>query len=696
MAKEGFEAARNAAQAAGSAPPAKGKSALGSHPKTYTQLTGPAGKVYLLEESQLEKLQTLSTTPNSAGFAGLVTDEVPAGLNEVEWEGWMAIIEEEIEPMASVDWQEYSHKVNQPCPTTIAPLNQDLETVLATTAEHPFFVDLGATVHISPCKSNFLTLQPITPKAIKGVGGSAISACGIGCIQLRTAEGTMVPLRNALYVPNSTVRLISTYRCWDKNNRKVYQSYHIKFIERHETENGTDSPPLPSVKSNIPPIPSLQELNDASPLTPQDNDDDLSGFDINEEAQETKLEQNDADPTETAGLRRSSRVRQPTEKVAGDTRRPPTRLERAVEELRQSGQRIKEQRMERRIEGQESNTAEMEAKDEHQAPLTIESNDQQAPAPNPEVDHDRILAAILTQFSDIDPLPSNIEEEPRTWEEAKRGPDAEKWEEGYREEMKSLKEMGVYQLIPRSEVPKGQKVRKGRPIFKIKKDKHGNPVRYKVQLVFKGYEQIYGKDYNKTTSPTACMESWQILLHIAATEGWDMTQINIKTAFLYGLLPDDKVQYMEQPEGFKELGKEDWVCELVQGLYGMKQAGRIWNRTMNERMLSWGFTRLACESCIYYRKSTTGTVIAAVHVDDFLSIASSKDENDRLKSQMRSVWTISDLGTPRYLVGVSVEWDRMEKTVALSQTAFIDRVVQQFGQKDAYPLLLPMDPGTKL
>ncbi|KAG5732162.1 hypothetical protein E4T56_gene5874 [Termitomyces sp. T112] len=55
------------------------------------------------------------------------------------------------------------------------------------------------------------------------------------------------------------------------------------------------------------------------------------------------------------------------------------------------------------------------------------------------------------------------------------------------------------------------------------------------------------------------MESWCILLHIAAAEGWDAAQINVKTAFLYGILPEDEVQYMEQPEGFEEGGKEDLV-----------------------------------------------------------------------------------------------------------------------------------------
>ena len=149
------------------------------------------------------------------------------------------------------------------------------------------------------------------------------------------------------------------------------------------------------------------------------------------------------------------------------------------------------------------------------------------------------------------------------------------------------------------------------------------------------------KDYTKTTSLTARMESWQILLHTAATLDWDAQQIDIKTAFLYGLLPENEVQYMEQPKGFEEQGKEEWVWMIQRGLYDMKQSGRIWNQTMNEQMLSWGFTRLSCESCIYYRSSDSGMIIFAVHVDDFLSIASNKDENERFKNQMRNVWTIS-------------------------------------------------------
>jgi hypothetical protein len=290
----------------------------------------------------------------------------------------------------------------------------------------------------------------------------------------------------------------------------------------------------------------------------------------------------------------------------------------------------------------------------------------------------------------------DFEVDPLSWEEAKNSPHCEEWWISYQDELNSLKEMGVYVLVPRSEVPAGQKIHKGKPVFHVKRDATGTVYRRKTWLVFRGFEQIYGRDYNKTTSPTARMESWRILLHIAAHLGWDAQQIDIKTAFLYGLLPDDETQYMFQPEGFEELGKETYVWKLVRGLYGMKQAGRIWNRTMNAKMLQWGFTRLLSESCIYYRKTASGILIAAVHVNDFLIIASSKAENDRFKQQMRSAWTISELGAVRFVVGIAVDWDPPNRVIKLSQTALIDRIILQFGQLDAAPLSVPMAPSLKL
>jgi len=138
------------------------------------------------------------------------------------------------------------------------------------------------------------------------------------------------------------------------------------------------------------------------------------------------------------------------------------------------------------------------------------------------------------------------------------------------------------------------------------------------------------------------------------------------------------------------------MWRIEQGLYGMKQSRRIWNQTMNEQMISWGFTCLSCESCIYYRSSDSGTIVLAVHVDDFLSIVSNKEENEQFKNQMCNVWTISDLGAVHFVIGIAVTWDQPNQMVMLSQTALIDKIVAQFSQKNASPASVPMDPGLKL
>lgn len=240
MEKQGFDAAHSATARAGgttTSQPAKGKgtnnmaNTMGSA-KIYTQLTGPKGKVYLVEEGDLGKLQTLSTGSDStASFAGLVTDQiegtVPSADNN-EWQGWMATIEEEDEPRMSINWREHTAD-NKHKSTMIAPLDQSQDTALTAISAHPFYIDTGATVHISPCKSDFLTLQPIVPKAIKGVGGSTISAHGVGNIRLRTAEESYLLLQDALYVPKSTVHLISVSHISLNNN--THSSFDHEGIE---------------------------------------------------------------------------------------------------------------------------------------------------------------------------------------------------------------------------------------------------------------------------------------------------------------------------------------------------------------------------------------------------------------------------------------------------------------------------------
>jgi hypothetical protein len=87
-------------------------------------------------------------------------------------------------------------------------------------------------------------------------------------------------------------------------------------------------------------------------------------------------------------------------------------------------------------------------------------------------------------------------------------------------------------------------------------------------LVAKGYAQKEGVDYNKVFSLVVKHSSIRILLALVAQLNLELAQLDVKNAFLHGHLKE-KI-YMSQPDGFKAIGKETWVCKLNKSLYGLK------------------------------------------------------------------------------------------------------------------------------
>ncbi|RDB23168.1 hypothetical protein Hypma_009671 [Hypsizygus marmoreus] len=151
-------------------------------------------------------------------FAGLASMDPPnhAHIEEEEYEGWITFEES----TASVDWKTNLRPVDESAYSTIAPLQQSKSTPIVSLDEFPFYLDSGATVHISPDKTDFLTLHAIPPRVIKGVGSATINALGIGSVRLRISRGSYLTLENVLYIPNSTVRLLSV-QCLAKDSNVI-------------------------------------------------------------------------------------------------------------------------------------------------------------------------------------------------------------------------------------------------------------------------------------------------------------------------------------------------------------------------------------------------------------------------------------------------------------------------------------------
>jgi len=84
---------------------------------------------------------------------------------------------------------------------------------------------------------------------------------------------------------------------------------------------------------------------------------------------------------------------------------------------------------------------------------------------------------------------------------------------------------------------------------------------------------------------------------MAALKDWVAYGLDVRNAYLYGEL--DEEIYMEQPEGFKIPGKEDYVLRLLRALYGLKQAGLAWWQTLKQSMEELSFTSLASDAGVF-------------------------------------------------------------------------------------------------
>jgi len=110
------------------------------------------------------------------------------------------------------------------------------------------------------------------------------------------------------------------------------------------------------------------------------------------------------------------------------------------------------------------------------------------------------------------------------------------------------------------------------------------------------------------------LESICTILHIGATNDWDIDHLDVKTTFLHGEL--DKEIYMEQLEGAKAFGKEDWVCCLNKILYGLCQASCQWANKLYDCLTQEDFSHCAVEHSIFTCSDDLRTAIIAAHVDD--------------------------------------------------------------------------------
>ncbi|SGY26808.1 BQ5605_C018g08798 [Microbotryum silenes-dioicae] len=301
-------------------------------------------------------------------------------------------------------------------------------------------------------------------------------------------------------------------------------------------------------------------------------------------------------------------------------------------------------------------------------------------------------AAALLETSPADPTeliaPAR---DPPHWRAAMAAPQADEWRLAARDKFDSLlRDFSAFTPIDESLVPADAKVLGSRFVFRTKRDQHGQVKSYKGRLVARGDSQRSGIDFDETFAPVAKFTSIRALLALAAAHGYHVHQADIDKAYLHGKL--DTPLYIRVPDGIYMPGK---VLQLHRSLYGLRQAGCIWNDEIDSALSALGYVATESDHCVYIR--TTGDVrhYIALYVDDLLMISPSLPEIERTLQGLEQRYGVKRLGEAEYILGIQIRRSP-DGSISLSQEQYHKDVLARFGMSDAHPVATPMQSNLRL
>ena len=121
----------------------------------------------------------------------------------------------------------------------------------------------------------------------------------------------------------------------------------------------------------------------------------------------------------------------------------------------------------------------------------------------------------------------------------------------------------------------------------------------RLVLLPRGFAKKKGLILRKTFAPVARLEAIRIFLAFAASKGFKVFQMDVKSGFLNSFVEEEV--YVKQPPGFENPKFPNRVYKLQKALYGLKQAPRAWYDRLKTfcwlRALKWDVWIKLCSSC---------------------------------------------------------------------------------------------------
>ena len=309
----------------------------------------------------------------------------------------------------------------------------------------------------------------------------------------------------------------------------------------------------------------------------------------------------------------------------------------------------------------------------------------------------------ITEIDPVESRPTGLKpKQPKDIEQALKVPGKKaRWKAAIEEELEGInyiKKVWTLEL----NLPPGVIPLKTRFVFAEKKPDDNGDIRFRARLVAKGFEQIFGIDFNETFNPTARPNTLRLFLYfVILLDMTDPTHIDAVKAFLNSDIDFDI--WVTPPDDPNEVFfKKGEVYKLNKAIYGLKQSGRLWYQKVVDLLKSLGFTSVTTEPCLFFIIRNNKITIILIYVDDILIASQSTTEHLYFKNAIMSVYDFTDNGTVTSFLGVRITLTRNKDnswhSIGIDQEDYIDEAAAEFkldDERENINFKTPL-PSTKL
>ncbi|GJV53482.1 retrovirus-related pol polyprotein from transposon TNT 1-94 [Tanacetum coccineum] len=258
-----------------------------------------------------------------------------------------------------------------------------------------------------------------------------------------------------------------------------------------------------------------------------------------------------------------------------------------------------------------------------------------------------------------------------------------------REELNQFIGNDVWELVPQ---PKNMTIIGTKWVFRNKLDENDVVSQNKARLVAQGYNQQEGIDYDETYAPVAILEFIRILLAYACALDFKLFQMDVKSAFLNGLINEEV--YMAQTPGFIDFEKPDHVYKLKKALYGLKQAPKAWYDRLKAFLIKHEYNMGMVDNMLFTKNKSSNLIIVQIYIDDIIFGSTYQDMCDEFAKIMHDEFEMSMMGELNFFLGLQIK--QMEVGIFFNQSKYIKEMLKKFGLEDSKPIKSPMSSDTRL